>query len=139
VVTNQQKHKILIAEDNANSVVLLRALLSSEGHDVVATVDGKEAKDALEHCGPFSLIISDHQMPGILGSDFLQIAKILFPKTPRIMMTAFQEHDMKEDSIKKAEVFRFVTKPIMPDDFIEIIRLAIKQYEVNMENLEKEK
>jgi sigma-B regulation protein RsbU (phosphoserine phosphatase) len=55
--------RILIAEDDATSRLLLRATLKKLGHEVVAVADGKEAWDALqaEH---FPVLISDWLMPG---------------------------------------------------------------------------
>ncbi len=46
------KLKILLAEDNAVNRTLATALLERRGHAVVATVNGRDALDALEreHC-----------------------------------------------------------------------------------------
>ena len=53
------------------------------------------------------------------GTEFLEIAKKSSPHTPRIMVTAYQNAEMMEASINKAEVFRFLTKPIDIEVFLE--------------------
>ena len=58
--------KILIADDDATSRMVLKVTLNKLGHDVVATSDGDQAWEALqkEH---FPVLISDWLMPGTDG------------------------------------------------------------------------
>jgi PAS domain S-box-containing protein len=58
--------KVLIVDDDNTSRKLLRAVLETEGHAVIAAADGQEALDSLEH-HPVEAIISDLLMPNLDG------------------------------------------------------------------------
>jgi CheY-like chemotaxis protein len=57
---------VLIADDNATSCKLLRAVLEAEGHQVIEAADGVEALDLLER-QPVDAIIADLLMPNLDG------------------------------------------------------------------------
>jgi diguanylate cyclase (GGDEF)-like protein len=61
--------KILIADDDQVSRLLLRAALVSLGHEVVEVHDGKSAIEALAAPGAPNLTILDWMMPGLDGLD----------------------------------------------------------------------
>jgi DNA-binding response OmpR family regulator len=58
--------KILIAEDDSGSSLLLQATLRQKGYDFVAVADGLLAWEALQRT-PFAALISAYQMPGVDG------------------------------------------------------------------------
>jgi sigma-B regulation protein RsbU (phosphoserine phosphatase) len=59
--------KVLIAEDDSVSRLLLENILHEWGYDVVTTADGVQAWDALTGPAPPRLSILDWQMPGLDG------------------------------------------------------------------------
>ncbi|HEY1379411.1 MAG TPA: response regulator transcription factor, partial [Gemmataceae bacterium] len=59
--------KVLIAEDDSVSRLLLDSILREWGYDVVTTSDGLEAWDALTGPAAPRLAILDWQMPGVDG------------------------------------------------------------------------
>ena len=79
-----------------------------------------------------SVILADHRMPGMNGVDLLEMAKELVPLIPRIIITAYQNAEMMEDSINKAEVYKFITKPIEIDGLLEILKSAVHRYLNNL-------
>lgn len=136
---NASKHKVLIIDDEVEFLDLLEEILATEGYETVRAVNGEEALEVLEQQGSFSLIISDHKMPVMTGTDFLQVARKLVPNVPRIIITAYQNTDMMEDSINRAEVFRFLTKPIDIDKFLVVVKTAIQKFEKFLKEEEKNK
>jgi response regulator RpfG family c-di-GMP phosphodiesterase len=123
------EHKILIVDDELEFLNLIHEILSAEGYKVLTAINGKEALKKLAEEGLFSLIISDYKMPVMKGTDFLETAKKLYPNTPRIIVTAYQNAEMMEESINKAEVFYFLSKPIDINKTLSIIKSGIKRYE----------
>jgi PAS domain S-box-containing protein len=123
------KHKVLVVDDELEFLELMKELLSGEGFEVVTAINGKDALNRLNDEMPISLIVADYRMPEMDGTEFLEKAKKISPDTPRIMVTAYQNASMMEESINKAEVFRFLTKPIDVDNSLSEINKAITQYE----------
>ncbi|PIQ96709.1 MAG: hypothetical protein COV67_08060 [Nitrospinae bacterium CG11_big_fil_rev_8_21_14_0_20_56_8] len=126
---NLSRHKILVVDDEEEILTLLSDILSGEGYQVTTAVNGLDAIERIRKEGPFAVIISDHKMPKMKGTDFLATAKELLPFSPRIMVTAYQDADMMEESINKSEVFRFLTKPIELDNVIHIVKEAVAHFE----------
>ena len=61
--------KVLVAEDNSSSRLLLQELLTQWGYDVLALSDGDEAWEALQRKDAPRLALLDWEMPGLLGID----------------------------------------------------------------------
>jgi two-component system chemotaxis response regulator CheY len=114
--------KILIAEDDFTSRILLQELLKSYGHSHVA-VNGKEAVDAvkmaLETNEPYDLICLDIMMPEIDGQAALKEIRamegskgIAQSKPAKIIMTtAMADKDHVLEAIN-AKCDSFLAKPV---------------------------
>jgi DNA-binding response OmpR family regulator len=74
--------KILIADDDVTSRLVLAGVLKKHGHDVVVTVDGAEAWDALQRPGAPRLAILDWVMPGLSGVDVCRRARTIESDRP---------------------------------------------------------
>jgi len=61
--------KVLIADDDATSRLVLVGVLKKAGHDVVTTLDGSEAWQAMQRPDAPKLAILDWIMPGLTGLD----------------------------------------------------------------------
>jgi len=59
--------RILVADDDLTSRLVLAGMLKKWGHEVVATVDGTEAWDAIRQPGAPPLAVLDWMMPGLSG------------------------------------------------------------------------
>jgi len=73
------------------------------------------AKDALKEIQsartPFSLIISDQRMPGGMGTDFLEQAKIIVPDTICFLITAHSDLKTVIESVNRGAVYKYIIKP----------------------------
>ena len=74
--------KILIADDDATSRLVLMGVLKKSGHDVVMTVDGTEAWDAMQGPAAPKLAILDWMMPGLAGVDVCRLIRGLASDEP---------------------------------------------------------
>ncbi len=98
--------KILIAEDDQFTREGLTEVLSSEGFDVIATADGKEAIEQFAACRP-DFVCLDIMMPRQSGYEACRWIRQEAPKVPIIFISA-----------KAEEVDRLVGFQLGADDFI---------------------
>jgi two-component system, cell cycle response regulator DivK len=103
---------ILIVDDNAQNLKLVRVLLSSEGYDVRTAGDAEEALGELESFWP-RLILMDLQLPGMDGLELTRRLKA-DPVRRSIAIVALTAYAMKGDEQRAlaAGCDGYVTKPI---------------------------
>ena len=88
----QPAGRVLIADDNPATLRLIRAVVESEGHEVVAARDGREAYRILQHDGDFNAVIFDVMMPHIEGLELIRYMKTerRLMGIPSVVVTAEQ-------------------------------------------------
>lgn len=119
--------KLLVVDDEEIVLVALRETLVRAGYDVVATGDAEEALGNLRS-QPFSVIITDQQMPRMTGLEFLARAKEIRPDATRILITAVLNLGTVIEAINKGEIFRFIIKPWLREEFMGAVESAVQRY-----------
>jgi response regulator RpfG family c-di-GMP phosphodiesterase len=80
---------------------------------------------ALMSSGPFAVVVADMRMPGMDGATFLAEVKRRAPDTVRIMLTGNAEQETAVDAVNKGSVFRFLSKPCPPEEFLRAVQEGI--------------
>lgn len=103
---------ILIVDDNASNLKLLRFLLTAKGYDVHTAVNAEEALGEVLRRRP-RLILMDIQLPGMDGLALTRQLKA-DPETSGISIIAATAYAMKGDEERAlaAGCDGYVTKPI---------------------------
>lgn len=85
--------RILIADDDATSRLVLTGVLKKHGYEVVVTVDGTEAWEAMQRPDAPKLAILDWMMPGLSGVDVCRRVRGLTSDEPPylILLTSMGE------------------------------------------------
>jgi two-component system phosphate regulon response regulator PhoB len=121
------KPKVLIVEDEAALVTLLRYNLERDGYEVAEATDGEEALLAVEETPP-DLILLDWMLPLTSG---IEVCRQLRRKretrqTPIIMLTARGEEGDKVRGLDSG-ADDYVTKPFSPAELLARIRSLIRR------------
>lgn len=82
--------RILVVEDNALNLKLIRDVLQVRGYDVVEARSGEEGVDRAHECCP-DLVLMDLQLPGIDGVEALHRIRLdpVVADVPVVAVTAF--------------------------------------------------
>jgi len=116
--------KVLIVDDDAKLVELVKIYLNRDGYRVITASDGIEAlKQARE--GHPDLIVLDVMLPGMDG---FEICKTLRKESevPIIMLTA---RTMEDDRLMGLDIGAddYVTKPFSPKELVARIRAVLRR------------
>ncbi len=111
--------KVLLAEDDATMVSLLKTLLRMEGYDVVALDVDSDVAAAVQREKPHALFMDVH-LGGQSGMKILQkIRKNHETADTRVIMTSGL--NMKDECLRSG-ANEFLLKPFMPDDLIRALK-----------------
>ncbi|HVE90691.1 MAG TPA: response regulator [Actinomycetota bacterium] len=120
--------RILVVDDDASILRLVRLNLEMEGYDVLEASDGKQALDALAKSKKLpDLMVCDVMMPGMDGLEVVrrirkddQLAAL-----PVLLLSAkAQDRDVQHG--KSAGADDYLTKPFDPDDLLETVARLLK-------------
>ncbi|MEW6265277.1 MAG: sigma-54 dependent transcriptional regulator [Thermodesulfobacteriota bacterium] len=124
---------ILVVDDEKNYLLVMAALLSEEGYEVLTAESGPEALESLND--GVDLILTDMTMPRMDGIELLTRVKEARPELPVIMMTAYGTVEKAVEAMKKG-AFDYITKPFQNEDLKRDIRKALEMGRVMKRNQE---
>ncbi len=123
--------KILLVDDNKDSIHVLEILLKTEGYDVESCYNGKEAIKKLKS-EKINLIISDILMPVMDGFRLCQECKKddKLKKIPFVFYSATYIDKKDEEFALSLGARMFIRKPEEPQELLKIIKSVIKDISV---------
>jgi response regulator RpfG family c-di-GMP phosphodiesterase len=124
---------ILVVDDEEIVLAALRETLRMAGYEVVTKSNPLAALDELRQ-REFSVIISDQRMPSLSGLELLAQARMLRPNTTRILITAVLSLDTVIEAINQGEIFRFIVKPWLREEFLATVKNGMQRYELICQN-----
>lgn len=127
--------KILFVDDDEKILLAYKRHLRKKFTIDVAN-GGEEGLKAIRERGPFSVVVSDMRMPGMNGTEFLAEVREKAPKAVRLMLTGQADMEDTIDVVNKGHIFRFLTKPCLPEMMTGTLNDAIEQY--RLVNAERE-
>ena len=87
---SEHKAVILCVDDEQNPLTLRKLVLQKAGYEVLTANSGKEALE-LAASRHVDLVLSDHLMPGMHGTELAQQLKAEHPKLPVILISGVNE------------------------------------------------
>lgn len=124
--------KILVVDDELGMLTLLRNYLSREGYEVITAPSAESALQLLEEHDVMA-VITDLRMPGLDGMGLVREIHAARPDTQVLLMTAFGNIDTAVEAIK-AGAYHFITKPVKLPELGAIVRKALTERELRLEN-----
>jgi len=126
--------RILIVEDDLNTLSGLVEILKDEGYDVVGVESGKKALRILER-EPFDLMLTDLTMPDIDGLELYEKSRSHNAEMKTVVMTAYSSVKEAVEAMKKG-VYEYLTKPLNLDELFLTIKKAVQEKQILEENIQ---
>ena len=116
------KRPIIFAIDDDPQVIraIARDLRSEykKEYRILSTDSSEEALQSLEELKKqgeeVAIFLSDQRMPEMLGVEFLQQAKEFYPKSKKVLLTAYSDIDAAIKAINDVQLDYYLTKPWDP-------------------------
>lgn len=125
-------HSILVVDDEPNYLIVLSELLRDEGFEVFTAPDGEQGMEVVKEVD-LDIVITDMQMPGMDGLQFLQAIKTYNKALPVIVITAYAEVEKAVAAMQNG-AFSYLAKPFSNEELVVNINRAADHYNLIKEN-----
>ena len=120
-MSDERKPIIFSIDDDPQVLRSIRRDLRNEykkEYRVISTTSANEALESLEELKKkgeeVALFLSDQKMPEMLGVEFLEKAKVVFPNAKRVLLTAYSDIDAAIKAINDVQLDYYLIKPWDP-------------------------
>lgn len=125
--------KLLVIDDEPAIREGVRRILESDSYKVETFASGQAALERIKQ-EAFDLVITDLKMPGLSGTDVLKSIKEIHPDLPVIFITGYSSVDNAVEVMKLGAV-DYIAKPFTPEEMLRVIKTALEQRVVALEDL----
>jgi len=123
----QINRTILFVDDEANILDALRRQLRRK-FEITTANSGLEGLQVIREQGPFAVVVTDYNMPGMDGLEFLKQVRQINPETVTAMLTGRAELEIAVCALHEGQVFRFLNKPCPREILIKAVEDCLEQY-----------
>jgi response regulator RpfG family c-di-GMP phosphodiesterase len=119
--------KILFVDDDANLLASCERNFRRR-FPIETAAGGELGLEKIATRGPYAVVVSDMQMPGMNGIQFLSAVRERAPETVRIMLTGNADVETATGVVNQGNIFRFLTKPVPVDVLAKALDDALAQH-----------
>jgi CheY-like chemotaxis protein len=115
--TGRMTANLLLIDDNAVQAATRQTILKRAGYFVIAALNPARALEQFqtgEFPSEINLVITDHLMPGMNGSEFVRILRKTHPKLPVLVISGLEEAEQEYGGLNVT----FRMKPLLPDNLL---------------------
>ncbi len=133
-LNNDEKHTVLVVDDEENNLQLLKRTLRGQ-YNILTAHNGSEALDIVKQYGDkISLIVSDQKMPVMEGTEFFKHVRETNPQIIKILLTGHVDTDIIVSSINDCDLFQYILKPFEPEELKIAVESGITKYSMSYNN-----
>jgi len=119
--------KLLFVDDDRLILQCSKDLFLSKGIDILTASDAAEALELFKQ-HEIAVVVSDNQMPGMSGLEFLSRLRTVSPDTVKVLISAYADLPTALAAINGSEVFRYLLKPWKIDEILEVVQEGFRRY-----------
>lgn len=129
------KIHVLFVDDEEFTLHALERILRKELFYKHFAGSGAEALELMAETS-IHIIVSDMKMPEMNGLELLKRVKKKYPDTVRMVLSAYSETSQLLSCINYGEIYRFITKPLDPEELKTSIHDAIEYYLTRLDRID---
>ncbi len=126
------KRKILVVDDNVNTLRVVGAILQDEGYEVFRAQNAEEAMDAFESQRDIDVVLADLKMRGVDGLDLYRKMSAVDADIPYVIMTAHGTIESAVEAMKEG-VTNYLIKPLNYSELSIVLEKAIREKKISSE------
>ena len=124
--TEDSGRTVLLVDDDADYLEATRALLESEGHQVLCASDGSDALAVLGS-QPADVLLLDYFMPGLTGEEVVTELRKTNRRIQVVLQTGYSSERPPREMLKRLDIQGYHDKSDGPDKLLLWADAALKQ------------
>jgi two-component system response regulator HydG len=122
---NPSEHTVLVVDDNADTLEVIRRNLTSCGY-AVRTATGVDGALEILDGQSVDLVITDHKMPRVSGLDLIRHVRANCPETEVVMITGFASVEGAVQAVKLGAE-EYLAKPFTDEELLDVVAAALRK------------
>ncbi|MFZ5944959.1 MAG: LytTR family transcriptional regulator DNA-binding domain-containing protein [Bacillota bacterium] len=119
--------KILLVDDEIKVINSLKRVLKKDEYEILTATTSEEAIDILNN-NKLDMIICDHNMPNMLGTDILKYSKKILPEAVRILITGSSDIDVAISAINEGSIYYYFRKPWKNEEITKVVARCLEYH-----------
>ncbi len=126
--------KVLIVDDDINSLKMVEQFLSLKKYETTCSLTSRDALNEISE-GRFGAVVLDYFLPDKNGLEMMKDIRTIDPELPVIILTGARDIKLAVTAIKEG-AFSYQTKPVDPDELYSNLEKSIKSRNLQIENIQ---
>ncbi|GFO69450.1 two-component system response regulator [Geomonas limicola] len=122
--------EILFVDDSKLTLQMSKDLFFSRGISILTATNAEEALELIKQ-NEIAVVVSDNQMPGMSGLEFLSHLRSVSPDTVKVLISAYIDLPTALAAINNSEVFRYLLKPWQDEEILGVVKEGLRRYRLN--------
>ena len=123
---------VLVVDDDKNMRLSLETVLGDEGYKARLVESAEEGLAVLQK-ERFFMVLTDAQLGGMNGYEFLERVREKWPDLPILMITAYATPKLAVEAIK-AGAMDYLSKPFAPEELLHAVARCAERHRLIQEN-----
>lgn len=130
-IIDRKEFPILYVDDERENLRAFELAFRRE-YQIHVAESGPEALEVINSL-PIAVVLSDHRMPEMTGTEFLARAREVDPRTVRLLVTAYGDAQTLADAVNNGAIYRYIAKPWDLGDMRVALAQAVDLYALENE------
>ncbi len=126
-MTTEFTERVLFIDDDSSVLDAIRRQ-HRKRYNISCACGPDAGLAAIQDEGPFAVVVTDFNMPGMNGNELLSRVESVDPHLVRVMLTGQADLQTAVDAVNRGHVFRFLCKPCDSKDLARCLDAALEQY-----------
>ncbi|MCJ8273769.1 MAG: response regulator [Psychrosphaera sp.] len=112
---------VLLVDDEVENLKVFTLLLEDEFelHCASSAAQAIEVLDSLKDPSIVQLVVSDHKMPNMSGTELFEVIRPKLPDSLFLLLTGTLNTIQVNNTVDNSHIFDLITKPIEPSEFLQ--------------------
>ncbi len=128
----RDKPTVLYVDDLPMNLKLFEATFRNDYNLILTEFPSEVLKILEEH--EVQVLISDQRMPGMVGTELLEIVAEKYPDIRRYLLTAFTDIETVIEAVNVGRVHGYIKKPMQADAIRASIKASLETYHLRISN-----